>query len=89
MDKRKEFEQKMEQVVSEKTKAVKKIKKWLKEYDRLNMEEERLSDEEFIRTGSCSFKLGISLKVTEDDLIRQLVKDVEGKTIKVDKPNLN
>lgn len=50
---------------------------------------QRLSNEEFARTGSCTFNLSIEINITEEDMLQDLVKRTEGKIIKVDKPNLN
>ncbi|GAA4338767.1 hypothetical protein GCM10023149_48990 [Mucilaginibacter gynuensis] len=51
--------------------------------DELSDEErERLEDEAFAETGSCSFTLAYDFDITEQDLTKQLVKDTEGKSIK-------
>ena len=44
-------------------------------------EKERLEDEEFARTGSCSFKMDIDITITENDMLQDLVKKTEGKNI--------
>jgi hypothetical protein len=54
-----------------------------------DQKQERLSDEEFARTGVASFKINIDIEITEEDLLRDLVKKTEGSNIKVEKSEEN
>ena len=50
---------------------------------------EETEDEEFARTGIFKFKMKIDIKITEQDLLKDLVKETEGKNVSVEKPNQN
>jgi hypothetical protein len=41
---------------------------------------DRLENEEFERTGVFSTSFKINIKITEEDMVKQLVKDSEGQT---------
>jgi len=55
------------------------------ESDRL----QRLSDEEFARTGVFNANFKMDITITENDMIKDLVNKTAGKNIKIDKPNNN
>lgn len=46
---------------------------------------QRLSDEEFVRTGSSTFSFNLDIKITEKDMLRDLVNKTEGKNISINK----
>ena len=50
---------------------------------------ERLSNEEFARTGIFDTSFSIDIKITEEDMIKDLISKTEGKNIQIEKPNNN
>lgn len=44
---------------------------------------QQIEDEEFLKTGSFTVNLSYNIKVTEEDLVKDLVKNTEGKMIEV------
>jgi hypothetical protein len=47
-----------------------------------NKTAQELEDEEFARTGSFTIKMDIDIEITEEDMLRHLVNETEGKMIK-------
>jgi len=52
-------------------------------------EKEETDDERFARTGVFSTSLNIAIKITEEDMLRDLIKKTEGKNIKANEPDKN
>lgn len=89
MTKQSEFEHKMAAIIKKKEAIIGKLNTLLQQYKKLDAEADRLEDDEFARTGSFSTTLSVSVIITEQDLLQDLVSRTEGKNISPDKPNLN
>jgi hypothetical protein len=83
------FERKMYEILTKKQFIIKHMERLNDEYQALDREEERLEDEEFERTGIYTSTLDFDITITEEDLIKDLIKRTEGKKIIPDEPNQN
>lgn len=84
-----EYEEKMRESAKSRELIAKEINRLLSEYKELERQELQWEDEEFARTGSFTETFGITITITEQDLLQDLVSRTEGKNISPDKPNLN
>lgn len=89
MDAGKEYKRKMKDLLSRKEVVLQELRTLIIKLRELEAEEEELSDNEFIRTGSVSFDLDIDIVITEYDLLKDLVNRTEGINIKLGPQNLN
>jgi hypothetical protein len=84
-----DFENRIQSIRELKEELLERISKLLKELEALDVEEERLSDEEFVRTGSCTYNFNIDFEITQEDMLRELVERTEGNNIKIEKSEEN
>lgn len=84
-----EYNTRMKMLLEEKSRIVKQINILLKKYKGIELEIENLEDAEFVRTGSFTFSTEIEIKITELDLLKDLIRETEGKNINLDNPNDN
>ena len=83
------YEQKMEVSVSRRKAIASEINNLLAEYKKLEAQEDEWDSEEFARTGAITYTLNIDIEITEEDLLRDLVKRTEGNNIKIEKSEDN
>jgi len=84
-----DFEHKIHQIQTKKHFILKDIERLNEEYQALDREEEKLEDEELKRTGIYRTSVDIDITITDGDLVKDLIKRTERKTIIPDEPNQN
>lgn len=83
------YKSKIKKLINQQSKTAAKILALTKNMQEIEIEIERIHDEEFIRTGVITWSEKFEIRITYDDLLRDLVKEIEGKMIDPKEANKN